>query len=265
MANYLKNENINIVNGSITILGVRVDTVLEKNIIDQLENMIKANSSQYIVPLNPEMVMMAQADEDFRNAINSASLVLPDGIGIIWASRLFKNKLHKRITGIDTVKQIAGFAELHQYKMFCLGAAEGIAELAANRLKAEFPRLQIAGTYSGSPNPDEEMEICSLIRASKADILLVAYGAPKQELWVARNLLNCNVPIAMCVGGTFDFIAGVTKRAPLWMRMNGMEWLYRLIQQPWRWKRMLALPKFVVKIILARIFSSNTKDKFNIL
>lgn len=247
------------------ILGVRVDTVLENNIIGRLEDMMKANSSQYIVPLNPEMVMKAQVDEGFRNAINSASLVLPDGIGIVWALRLLKNKLHKRITGIDTVKQISAFAELHQFRMFFLGAAEGIAELAATRLKAEFPCLQIAGTFAGSPNPNEEMEICNLIRASKADILLVAYGAPKQELWVARNLMHCNVKIAMCVGGTFDFFAGVAKRAPIWMQKNGLEWLHRLIRQPWRWKRMLALPRFAVKIILERLSSSELKQQFNSL
>lgn len=252
-------------NDSYNILGVRVDKVLENNIISRLENMIKLNSSQYIVPLNPEMVMKAQVDEDFRNAINSASLVLPDGIGIVWASRLSKNKIHKRITGIDTVKKIAAFAELHQFKMFFLGAGEGIAELAAKKLKIEFPRLQIVGTFAGTPNVDDEVEICNLIRASKADILLVAYGAPKQELWVAKNLHSCNVQIAMCVGGTFDFIAGVTKRAPLWMRENGLEWLYRLIQQPWRWRRMLALPRFAIKIILERLSFSELKRQLNIL
>lgn len=262
MPNYLKNESIKIVNESNYILGVRVDTVLEQNLVEHLENMVKATSSQYIVPLNPEMVMKAQVDNDFREAINSASLVLPDGMGIIWASRLLNKNILKRITGIDTVKIIAAFAELHQLKIFFLGAAEGIAKLAATRLNVEFPRLQIVGTFAGSPHPNDEKEICDLISASNADILLVAYGAPKQELWLARNLRHCNVQIAMCVGGTFDFLAGVTKRAPLWMQNNGLEWLYRLIQQPWRWRRMLALPRFAFKIIFERLFYSRLKRQF---
>jgi N-acetylglucosaminyldiphosphoundecaprenol N-acetyl-beta-D-mannosaminyltransferase len=137
--------------------------------------------------------------------------------------------------------------------IFLLGAAPGIAEKAGEQLRKRYPHLKIAGTYAGSPHPAEEEEICQRIKNSQAEILLVAYGAPKQELWLSRNLDRLPLRLAMCVGGSFDFLAGITPRAPKWMQVLGIEWLYRLIQEPRRWRRMLALPKFAVLVIVERI------------
>jgi N-acetylglucosaminyldiphosphoundecaprenol N-acetyl-beta-D-mannosaminyltransferase len=152
--------------------------------------------------------------------------------------------LRERVPGSDTVELIASIAARDGLRMFLLGAAPGVAGEAARRLGERHPGLVIAGTHAGSPAPSDEAEIGALINGARADILLVAYGAPKQELWIERNLAKLPVRLAMSVGGTFDFLAGVKARAPRWMQRAGLEWLFRLAQEPSRWRRMLALPKF---------------------
>ena len=136
-----------------------------------------------------------------------------------------------------------------------MGAAPGVAEAAGQALQAQHPSLEIAGAYAGSPAASEEEAIVSHIRAARPDFLFVAYGAPRQDLWIARNLGRLGVSLAMGVGGTFDFIAGRARRAPRWMRGAGLEWLHRLAHEPWRWRRMLALPHFAALVLLARLRS----------
>jgi len=126
-----------------------------------------------------------------------------------------------------------------------------VAERAAQRLTQKYPNLQIVGTYAGSPRPEEEDEIVGLVRAAHPDALFVAYGAPAQDLWIARNLHRLGVPVCMGVGGTFDFIAGVVPRAPDWVQRLGLEWSYRLLRQPWRWRRQLALARFVTLVLFS--------------
>ncbi|MBN1967050.1 MAG: WecB/TagA/CpsF family glycosyltransferase, partial [Anaerolineae bacterium] len=135
------------------------------------------------------------------------------------------------------------------WRLFLLGAAPGVAERTAAVLECDYPGLQIAGTYAGSPAPQEEEAIIERVNASGADILFVAYGAPRQDDWIARNRERLNVRVAMGVGGSFDFIAGVVPRAPRWMQQIGLEWLFRLIRQPWRWRRMLRLPRFIWAVL----------------
>jgi N-acetylglucosaminyldiphosphoundecaprenol N-acetyl-beta-D-mannosaminyltransferase len=127
-------------------------------------------------------------------------------------------------------------------------------------MQAANPGLEIVGTYAGSPEPAQESEIVAMVRAARPDFLFVAYGAPQQDLWIHRNLAALGVPVCMGVGGTFDFIAGITPRAPGWMQKRGLEWLYRLWMQPWRWKRMLALPRFVIQVIRHRLSRGYRSD-----
>jgi len=136
------------------------------------------------------------------------------------------------------------------YRLYLLGAAPGVAEAAAVRLQELAPGLEIAGTYAGSPASSEEDEIIERIRAARADVLCVAYGAPAQELWIWRNLSRLPVAVAMGVGGAYDFLAGRQRRAPRIMQRMGLEWLYRLYREPWRWRRMLALPQCMVEVAL---------------
>ncbi len=193
---------------------------------------------------------MAQHDPNFAHILKRADLCVPDGAGLLWAARLLKSRLKQRVTGSDGVPRIAQEAAKKGWKLFFLGAAEGIAEEAADILRQEYTGLQVVGTYSGSPSGEEEAEIVQRVNESGADILLVAYGAPQQDKWIARNMPRLNVKMAMGVGGTFDFIVGKVPRAPLWMQNYHLEWLYRLYKEPWRVWRMMRLPRFVFAVII---------------
>ncbi|MBI4547765.1 MAG: WecB/TagA/CpsF family glycosyltransferase [Ignavibacteriae bacterium] len=250
LIDFAHKEMFNRLNGSVDVLGIRIDNVSMEEAISQIELMIHSQRNHYVVPVNPEMIVAAQTNVQFREALNNASLALPDGIGTVLASRFMGKPLKERVTGIDTVKRLAAVAHFKGLRLFFLGAAPGVAEQAAQRLKTLYSKLEIVGTYSGSPDPTEEEEICNRIAVAKPHILFVAYGAPQQELWVARNLQRLKAPVVMCVGGTFDYIAGVVVRAPIWIQTLGFEWFHRLIQQPHRFQRMLALPRFTIAFIL---------------
>ncbi|MBC7871026.1 MAG: WecB/TagA/CpsF family glycosyltransferase [Chitinophagaceae bacterium] len=194
--------------------------------------------------------MMAHQDLNFRNILRRADLCIPDGVGLLWAARYLGQPLPERVTGSDGVPKIAERAAKAGWRLYLLGAAPGIAEKTAAVLQSRYPGLQIAGIYSGSPAPEEEDAIVERVNASGADILFVAYGAPNQDKWIARNLQRLHVSMAMGVGGTFDFIAGIIPRAPLWMQRAGLEWLFRLYLQPRRIGRMMRLPRFVLAVLL---------------
>ncbi len=257
---------------SVYVLGVRVDRISQQQALDAMEQMIAshvgarliapssssgtsrsdvpASLCQQIITVNPEFVMAAQRNNAFREAINSAALVLADGTGVVWATRYLGKPTPERLTGIDTLPLLAQHCAAHGYRMFLLGAAPGIAEIAAVRLRELAPGVEIAGTYAGSPAPEEEDAIIERVRAVQADVLCVAYGAPAQDLWISRNLSRLPVAIAIGVGGAFDFLAGRQKRAPRGMQRMGLEWLYRLYREPSRWRRMLALPRFALQVVV---------------
>ncbi|MGZ6352044.1 MAG: WecB/TagA/CpsF family glycosyltransferase [Ktedonobacterales bacterium] len=204
-----------------------------------------------VVTLNPEMVMAARHDAELREAILRADLVVADGAGVVWAARLGGAALRGRVTGVDLLDACAQVAAERGYRLFLLGAAEGVARQAAERLEARYPGLRVTGTFAGSPAAAEQGDICARIREAGADIVFVAYGAPAQELWIARTRGDLGAAVAIGVGGAFDFVAGRVPRAPSWMRHLGLEWLYRLWREPWRWRRMLALPRFAVAVLRA--------------
>ncbi len=239
------------------VLGVRVDRLTQHQALDVIMNILaRARASdqqalcQQVVTVNPEFVMQAQRNAPFLQAINRAALVLPDGMGIVLALRYLCHPTPERVAGVDTVVALARRCALQNYRLYLLGAAPGVAEIAAARLQELAPGLQIAGVHAGSPAQAEEDEIIERIRAAQADVLYVAYGAPAQDLWIARNLARLPVALAMGVGGSFDFLAGRQRRAPEFMQRMGVEWLYRLYREPWRWRRMLALPRFAIQVVL---------------
>jgi len=231
------------------VLGVPVDAVTASGALDIIAGYVQAGQPRQIVTVNPEFVMAAQANEPFREVLKRAALALPDGIGVLWAARVAGRVLPERVSGSDLVPSIAARAAAEGWRVFFLGAAAGVAQEAAIRLRSRHAGLQVAGTHAGSPGVAEEAEIVELVRAAKPHVLLVAYGAPAQDLWISRNLLRLGVPVAMGVGGTFDFIAGVRKRAPLWVQRMRLEWFYRLLMEPWRWRRQLALPRFTAAVL----------------
>jgi N-acetylglucosaminyldiphosphoundecaprenol N-acetyl-beta-D-mannosaminyltransferase len=171
-------------------------------------------------------------------------------VGIIWAARILGRPIPERTTGVMLVPLLAELAAREGYRLFLLGAAPGVAEAAGRVLTERYPGLTIVGTYAGSPAPEEAAAITTRITASEAEILFVAFGAPQQDLWIARNAGRLPVVrLAMGVGGVYDYLSGrVPLAPPLWRRL-GLEWLYRLIHQPWRWRRMLALPRFVLAVL----------------
>ncbi len=230
---------------SINILGVRVDHTTYETALAQIETFLRAGGFHQIATINPEFVMLAQSNPEFARALNASALNLPDGVGLLWASRRLGAPLRERVTGQEMVQRIAELAARRDEKIFFLGAREGIAERAARELQTKYPRLKIAGCYAGSPAEEEEEHITERINKSRAEILFVAYGPPKQELWIARNAARLRVKIALGVGGTFDTLAGIAPRAPAWMQRAGFEWLYRLAREPRRIKRQLAIPYFM--------------------
>lgn len=232
------------------ILSVPVNVINYDQLLDWIGSAIASGRAHQVATVNPEFIMAARKDPIFRVVLGRADLCLPDGVGLLWASRWLhrrfkpEQRLRERVTGSDGVPLIARRAAHEGWRLFLLGAAPGVADQTAGILQERYPGLQIAGTSPADPTAEEEESIVEQVNQSGADILFVAYGAPKQDKWIARNLHRLQVGVAMGVGGSFDFICGKATRAPGWMRRMGLEWLHRLLNQPWRWRRMLALPRF---------------------
>jgi N-acetylglucosaminyldiphosphoundecaprenol N-acetyl-beta-D-mannosaminyltransferase len=196
--------------------------------------------------------MVARRSPAFRAVLQRTDLCIPDGIGVLWAARVRGKPLKERVAGSDLVPRLAQEAARQGWRIFFLGAAPGVAEKTAAMLTRRYPELLVAGCYAGSPAKEEAADIVGRVRRAQTDILLVAYGAPRQDLWLDRNLDKTGAAVGIGVGGSFDFIAGVTRRAPRWVQRLGLEWLHRLILEPWRWRRQLALPHFVYLILIGR-------------
>jgi N-acetylglucosaminyldiphosphoundecaprenol N-acetyl-beta-D-mannosaminyltransferase len=234
---------------SVRILGVRVDGITFQGMLDCIEQWIIERPGErrahQICTVNPEFVMEARRNPPFAAVLEAADLCIADGVGLLWAARRLGKPLPERVTGSDGAPLIAARAAQKGWRLFLLGAGPGVAARAAAVLAQRYPGLQVAGTHEGSPGEADAPEIIERVRAARADVLFVAYGAPKQDFWIARYGPAVGVPAMMGVGGSLDFIAGVQKRAPRWVQRINLEWLYRLVSQPWRWRRQLALPRFV--------------------
>jgi N-acetylglucosaminyldiphosphoundecaprenol N-acetyl-beta-D-mannosaminyltransferase len=232
------------------ILGLGVDRLTYDEALARVERFIATGGPHQAITLNPEFVMLSRRDPTFRQVINRAALVMADGVGLLWAARWLGQPLPERVAGVDLVEKLAALSARRGYGLYFLGAAPGVAERAIAVLQTRYPGMAAVGAYSGSPDPQEEDEIVERVRQARPDILFVAYGAPRQDKWLARNLPRLGVPVGIGVGGAFDFISGVAVRAPPWVQRLGLEWLHRLWREPWRWRRMLALPHFVLLVLL---------------
>ncbi len=233
-------------------MGAPVHDVTMAETLALIAQWIDTGGVHQIATVNPEFLMKARRDPDFRATLQRAALCIPDGIGVLWAARMRGKKLRERVAGSDLVPLLSAEAARQGWRVFYLGAAPGVAEKAAAILAARYPGLIVAGCYAGSPAPEDENDIVARVRAAQADILLVAYGAPKQDLWLDRNLARTGTAVGIGVGGSFDFIAGVSRRAPRWVQRLGLEWLDRLVREPWRWRRQLALPHFAWLVLTGR-------------
>jgi len=237
---------------AIFILDVPVHDITTEETLALIDQYVRERTPHQLCTVNPEFIMTTQSDAEFKQVLQRAALNLPDGIGVLWAAKRLGHPLRERVAGSDLVGKIADRAQTTGWRIFLLGAAEGVAERAAIILRERYPQTHIVGAYAGSPRPEDEAHIAARIRSSEANILLVAYGAPKQDKWIARNLERTGVAVALGIGGSLDFIVGTQQRAPQWMQRAGIEWLYRLVREPWRWRRQLALPRFVWHILCVK-------------
>ena len=203
-----------------------------------------------VCTVNPEFIMAARRHPAFAQALAVADLCTPDGVGVLWAARLAGVRLDERVTGSDAIYRLCERAALQGWRIFFLGAAPGVAERAAAELARLYPGLPVAGTYGGSPADADWPQIRQHLAAAQADLLFVAYGHPRQDIWIQQHRAELPVAVALGIGGAFDFVAGITPRAPHWLRRLGLEWLYRLVRQPWRWRRMTTLPLFAFLVLL---------------
>jgi N-acetylglucosaminyldiphosphoundecaprenol N-acetyl-beta-D-mannosaminyltransferase len=243
---------------SIRVLDVDVDAVTLSEAVALIGEAVDARrghggSTFQVATVNPEFVMLARRDREFRAILRGASLRTPDAIGLMMAARILGRRFPERVPGVELVQSLARAAAAHGYRLFLLGAGPGVAEAAAGRLVEDTPGLQVAGTFAGDASEAGDRESLARIRDVRPDIVLVAYGAPAQERWAHRNLPVCGAAVAIGVGGTFDYLAGRVPRAPYLVRRIGFEWLFRLITQPWRARRMAVLPVFLAHVFRQRV------------
>jgi N-acetylglucosaminyldiphosphoundecaprenol N-acetyl-beta-D-mannosaminyltransferase len=232
---------------ALEVLGCRVDAVDREEAVARIAALAAGNGGALVVTLGVEMVMAAQRDPAFRALLNGAALSVCDTIGILLAARVRGAALRERVTGVDLVDALAARSVTDpSLRFFLLGGAEGTAARAAAALDARFPGVRIAGTRNGYFGADESPAVAQQIRESGASVLLAGLGSPKQEKWIAGFGASAGVGVGIGVGGSFDVLAGNVQRAPRAIQQAGLEWAYRLMRQPSRWRRQLALPQFAL-------------------
>lgn len=232
----------------VPVLNVLIDAVTMREAVDILENYINEKKTHFVATANAEMIMMANDDHELLKILNKADLVVPDGAGTVWAARHHGYTMPERVAGYDLVQKLLKRAAKSKIKIFFLGSAPGIAEKAKKNAEKKYVGVQIVGTRDGYFSLEEEPALIQEIKSVKPDVLLVALGVPRQEKWIMKHLAELDVSVAIGVGGTLDVMAGVVKRAPLWMQRAKLEWLYRGLLQPKRIGRLMALPRFVFKV-----------------
>ena len=224
---------------SYRIAKVRIDAASESEVLEAIEAAIQHSRKIQLATVNNEFIVEAQKNNEFRDVLSKCGLAIPDTTGVVWAAKkLFGEKI-ARLPGADLFEKICEVAAERGWRIFLFGGSKGVARQAGEKLKNRYPRLQISGTLGGVivTAEGESDEIDKQISTAKTDILFVGLGAPKQDLWIAKNLPKLKVGAALGIGGTLDFTSDRIKRAPQWLRQLGLEWLYRLIQEPRRFKR----------------------------
>ncbi len=222
---------------STAVLGVPFHGVTVEEAVGFIEEKIDEGGFHQVATANVDFLMHSIRDKGLQEILCSCDLVVPDGMPILWAAKALGGSLKERVCGVDLVPRLAALCVQRHFSMFLLGASEAVSAQAAENLKKSFPGLRIAGRYSPPARPIDQMnheEILERIAAAKPDILLVAFGNPKQEKWIAMHRERLSVPVCIGVGGSLDFIAGSTARAPRWMQKSGLEWLYRMAREPKR-------------------------------
>lgn len=233
------------------ILQIGITNASEKEILEYIFEFLKTSGKKlFIVTPNPEIMVYAKKHFDYKEVLNSADISLADGAGVIWAGKILKKPLKERIAGIDFMKNLCEKCNGKPITVGFLGSRGKIAELAAERLRQDFKNLQIVLSEAGNPDEKTAQMLIEKFDASKPiDILFIGYGFPRQERWVSEHLKDLPVRVVMVVGGSFDIVSGSLWRAPGVLRKIGFEWLWRLLLEPWRIKRQLALIAFFFLVL----------------
>lgn len=235
----------------VDVMGVRFDNVTMDEAISTAKVLLSGDGPSYVVTPNSEIVYEAMADEGLRDLLNSADLVLPDGAGVVLGSKILKTPLKQKVAGVDFADRLLGVLAETGGRVYLLGSKPGVAELAAKKMLDQHPGLQICGVADGYFQ--DEGPVIEAVNAANADVLFVCLGAPKQEKFMAAHQKDLKVQLMIGLGGSLDSFAGTVKRAPRWMIACNLEWFYRLLKEPWRFKRMLRLPKFLWAVVRRRI------------
>ncbi|MEA4902704.1 WecB/TagA/CpsF family glycosyltransferase [Desulfitobacterium sp.] len=228
------------------VLGVKIDNYTIQETVMRIREAVEKKEQTWVVTANPELIFAAGRDARLKQLINRAQIVTPDGVGVVWAAKRLGHPLPERVTGIDLIESLFPVAAERKWRIFFLGSKPGVAELAARKVTEQYPGI-VCQTQHGYFQPEEQPEIIERIQTFQPQLLLAGLGAPRQEFWIASHLDLATVSIG--VGGSFDALAGLNKRAPQWIRNIRLEWLYRLLKQPQRIKRQMVLPKFAWRVI----------------
>jgi N-acetylglucosaminyldiphosphoundecaprenol N-acetyl-beta-D-mannosaminyltransferase len=241
---------------SCLIAGIEVDNLSEEETLAKIGDLLAGDGAHYLTVVNAAKVVAATRDRELKDILMNADLVTADGMSVVWASRLLGQGLKERVTGIDLFARLISYAASRGLSVYFLGATEEAVKKVVEMLKTQHPPLRIAGYRNGYFSQSENDRIVENIRASQADLLFVGLGSPKQEKWIAENVAKTRVRFAMGVGGSFDHISGLVRRAPLWMQRAGLEWLHRLMLEPRRmWRRYLVGNTRFIWIIMKQRFS----------
>ncbi|MBL0385488.1 WecB/TagA/CpsF family glycosyltransferase [Tumebacillus sp. ITR2] len=232
----------------VQILGVPFSTLTFEETLHKLEQDLRGTTPRHIITANPEIVMLAREDAAFMALLQDVELITPDGIGAVWASKYYGHALHDRVTGVELSTALIEHCAENGHGVFLLGASPQSNALAVQNLRHRYPNLRIDGR-DGYFKETDLPEIKAAVRGFQPSLLLVGLGVPRQELFISKHKSELNVPVSIGVGGCIDIFAGVVKRAPkLWQNLK-LEWMYRLLSQPSRWRRQLVLPKFVITVL----------------
>jgi N-acetylglucosaminyldiphosphoundecaprenol N-acetyl-beta-D-mannosaminyltransferase len=236
---------------SVDVLGVRIDDVTYAEALAVLRGALAAREPLVVTTPNPEIVMHARRDSEFRAVLNRAQLNIPDGIGLLLAARLAGDRLREHVQGTDLVHLLAAESAAAGHRWFLLGGFGDVAERAGRVLERDYPGLRVVGAQPGSPAAaDDAATRAAIVQVGPVDVVLVAYGAPRQEAWLDRNLAALGIPVGIGVGGVFNYLSGEAPRAPRWVRRLHFEWLHRLVTEPSRWRRQLVLPQFAALAVI---------------
>lgn len=235
------------------IHGVMVDNVTMDEALARVMAMLEGNSPGKVYTPNSEIIMEATRNPELMDILNGADLLVADGAGVVLASRILNQPVSQKVSGIDLIKRILINTDLRPVSFFIFGGKPGVAEQASINILSEFPRANIVGFRNGYFSSEEEEEILRKINEAKPEIVLVGLGAPKQEKWIHENARKLNCKVLMGIGGSIDVFAGTAQLAPEFMRKAGLEWLFRLMKEPRRYKRMLDLPRFMMLTIKERL------------